>query len=226
MLQVTSGAFLDAQQYVTLRVMPEEQDDSQLMLRYCAGDVRAFERLYARHKSGLYRYLKQLCGGAELANDVFQDVWSKVIDGRVDYQVRAQFRTYLFHIAHNCAVDHLRRANRLNMREIAAGEGWMAQLPDVDHEQPDALLSQAEVQAALQSVLSTLPHEQREVFVLYEESGLGLQEIAQITQVNMETAKSRLRYALSKLRKALSQHQPTAPHTQPSLITATQETPT
>jgi RNA polymerase sigma-70 factor, ECF subfamily len=223
---VTSGAFLDAQQYVTLRVMPEEQDDTQLMLRYCAGDVRAFEHLYARHKSALYRYLKQLCGGAELANDVFQEVWSKVIDARDDYQVRAQFRTWLFRIAHNCAVDHLRRANRLSLREIAASEGWVEQFPDADHEQPDALLSQAEVQAALQLALSTLPHEQREVFVLYEESGLGLQEIAQITQVNMETAKSRLRYALNKLRKALSQHQPAEPRVQQSLAAVTQEIPT
>src|SRR5918993_492793 len=141
-------------------------DDAALMLRYRDGDARAFEILYERHKGPLYRYLQRMCGRREVADDLFQEVWSKVIASRSRYEARAQFNTFLFRIAHNCAIDDFRRA------------------------------------------LAELPAEQRDVFVLYEESGLTLEEIGRITGVAMETAKSRLRYAVGKLRTALRQHRP------------------
>jgi RNA polymerase sigma-70 factor, ECF subfamily len=81
-------------------------------------------------------------------------------------------------------------------------------LPGVCHEQPEARASEQQLQADFRRALQSLPAEQRETFVLYEESGLGLEEIGDITGVAMETAKSRLRYAVSKLRAALRQHQP------------------
>src|SRR5687767_2601612 len=87
-------------------------DDATLMLRYRQGDVRAFEMLYERHKGALYRYLQRLCRSPEMANDLFQEVWSKVIASRERYEARAKFTTFLFHIAHNCAVDQFRRAGR------------------------------------------------------------------------------------------------------------------
>src|SRR5262245_2136467 len=98
-----------------LRTIDESRDgndDSALMLRYRDGDVRAFETLYARHKGGLYRYLQRLCRQRETVNDLFQEVWSKVIASRGRYEVRAQFTTFLFHIAHNCAMDYFRRSER------------------------------------------------------------------------------------------------------------------
>jgi len=87
-------------------------DDATLMLRYRKGDVRAFEMLYERHKGALYRYLNRLCRSPEVANDLFQEVWSKVIASRERYEARAKFTTFLFHIAHNCAIDYFRRAGR------------------------------------------------------------------------------------------------------------------
>ena len=183
-------------------------DDSALMLRYRDGDMRAFEILYARHKAPLYRYLQRLCRDRDVANDLFQEVWSKVIASRERYEVRAQFNTFLFRIAHNCAVDYFRRTGKLGSAHTADVAELEEVLPGNEAERPETQLSEAQVKAAFKQALDELPAEQRDVFVLYEESGLSLEEIGKVTGVAMETAKSRLRYATAKLRAALKQHQP------------------
>lgn len=179
--------------------------DSDLMVRYREGDVRAFETLYQRHKGALYRYLQRMCRNPEAANDLFQEVWSKVIATRERYEVRAQFTTFLFRIAHNCAIDYLRRAE--HRYESAIDEGAEEQFPGGTADRPDAQLSETQLRTHFRRALDALPQEQRDVFVLYEETGLSLEEIGNVTGVSMETAKSRLRYAVSKLRSALAQHQ-------------------
>lgn len=184
------------------------ETDASLMLRYRDGDARAFEILYARHKGPLYRYLQRMCRNPEVANDLFQEVWGKVIASRERYEVRAQFNTFLFRIAHNSAVDYFRQAGRKHLSQIEDVADLEAQLAGADHERPDARASEAQLRTAFQQALQQLPQEQRDVFVLYEETGLSLEEIGKITGVAMETAKSRLRYALTKLRAALQHHQP------------------
>jgi len=178
------------------------EDDGELMLRYARGDLRAFEVLYQRHRGGLYRYLSRHTRNPEAANDLFQEVWSKVIASRDRYEPRAKFQTFLYRIAHNCFVDYCRRATV--RAEVGGGEeDWQTSLPAPDDEQPDARAERAQTLARYRAALAELPSEQREVFLLYEESGLSLEEIAAITAVGLETAKSRLRYAVSKLRRAL-----------------------
>jgi RNA polymerase sigma-70 factor (ECF subfamily) len=191
-------------------------DDGALMLRYRDGDVHAFEILYARHKGALYRYLQRMCRNPEAANDLFQEVWGKVIASRDRYEVRAQFNTFLFRIAHNSAIDYFRRSGRQQTQDIA---GLEEELPGADAAQPDVQLSQAQLQAAYRDALLQLPQEQRDVFVLYEETGLSLEEIGKLTGVAMETAKSRLRYAVGKLRASLRRHAPGVSESQPSMKT-------
>ena len=183
-------------------------DDATLMLRYRDGDARAFELLYERHKGPLYRYLQRMCGRREVADDLFQEVWSKVIASRSRYEARAQFNTFLFRIAHNCAVDYFRRSGRPHENAAQDVDEIAEQIGAAEHERPDAALSEAQVRSDFRRALAELPPEQRDVFVLYEESGLTLEEIGRITGVAMETAKSRLRYAVGKLRGALRQHRP------------------
>ena len=178
------------------------------MLRYRDGDARAFEILYERHKGPLYRYLQRMCGRREVADDLFQEVWSKVIASRSRYEARAQFNTFLFRVAHNCAIDYFRRSGRPHERAAQNIDEVAEQIGGAEHERPDAALAQAQVRRDFRRALEQLPPEQRDVFVLYEESGLTLEEIGRITGVAMETAKSRLRYAVGKLRAALKQHQP------------------
>jgi RNA polymerase sigma-70 factor (ECF subfamily) len=176
-------------------------DDSELMVRYARGDMGAFEVLYRRHRAPLYRYLAHHTRHTEVANDLFQEVWSKIIASRDRYEPRANFRAFLYRIAHNCFIDHCRRASaRTESPEL---EEWERAVPAPEEERPDALAEQAQTMARYRAALAALPAEQRDVFLLYEESGLSLEEIASISAVGTETAKSRLRYAVAKLRAAL-----------------------
>lgn len=182
----------------------EHEDDADLMLRYANGEAQAFDLLYARHKGPLYRYLLRQCRDRAVADDLFQDVWDRVIRNRKHYQVRAKFATFLYRIAHNCAVDQFRLRARRRDDQSDPVEDSSESLLAPDTERPDRQFADAQFRDAFQRALDSLPDEQRAVFLLYEESGLGLDEIGEITGVGMETAKSRLRYAVSKLRKALA----------------------
>ena len=182
------------------------------MVRYRDGDVQAFAALYARHKGPLYRYLLRQVRNAGAAADLFQDVWSRLIATRGRYEARAKFATYLFHIAHNCSVDFLRRD--LNSRRGARADDIDPQPaePEVpEYQRPDGMAELAEQQSALLAALSALPREQREAFLLHEETGLTIEEIARVTDVGVETAKSRLRYAIRRLKKSLAAARISAP---------------
>ena len=179
------------------------QDDGELLVRYAQGDIRAFEVLYGRHRAPLYRYLVRHTRNAETASDLFQEVWSRVILGSKRYEPRAQFRTFLFRIAHNCFIDHCRRT-ATRTETSGDGDSWETNIPAPEHERPDTRAEHDETLARYRAALAALPQEQRDVFLLYEESGLSLEEIAAITAVGTETAKSRLRYAVAKLRAALA----------------------
>ena len=185
----------------------EELDDTTLMLRYRDGDVRAFECLYQRHKTMLYRYLQRMCKQPEMANDVFQETWSKVIAQRERYEVRAQFKTFLYTIARNAALDTMRRNSAQHINEWSDIDEHTHQLVD-GSQSPEVEAAALQLQRDLKQELDKLPAAQREVFVLFEDAELDLHEISIITAVSVETAKSRLRYAVSKLRNALQHHQP------------------
>jgi RNA polymerase sigma-70 factor (ECF subfamily) len=183
----------------------DAEEDGELMLRYARGDLRAFEKLYRRYRRPLYRYLSRQTRNPESANDLFQEVWSKLIASRERYEPRAKFRTFLYRIAHNSFIDHCRRNTvRNEMRAEAPGdEDWGCLLPAPDEDRPDMRLQALQTVMRFRAALAELPAEQRDVFLLYEESGLSLEEIAVVTGVGMETAKSRLRYAVGKLRRAM-----------------------
>ena len=180
--------------------MDNAPEDSALMLRYCDGDVAAFETLYRRHNDALYRYLLRRCRQREQAEDVFQEVWGKIIKARDTYRPTAKFTTFLYRVAHNCFIDYLRR----NKRHTQTVDVEPDTQPDAG-EQPDIQVERSLARRRLDAALKTLPDEQRDVFLLYEEAGLSLDENASITGSNRETAKSRLRYANNKLRAAIGE---------------------
>lgn len=211
-----------------LPVMAGQADDAQLMTRYASGDIAAFEALYARHKGPLYRYFARQCGSTDAADELFQDVWLRIVKARERYEPKARFTTYMYQIAHNCLVDHFRKSGRaltsasdtgkhpvLNISEPPAEESdpafasarwslvdWENDAPD-SAPGPEAVLSGEQRAERLRSALDALPLEQREAFLLHEEAEMGLGEIATVTGANAEAVKSRLRYALNKLRTAL-----------------------
>ena len=176
------------------------------MLAYRDGEAAAFEALYARWRGPLYRYFLRQCGHAGQADELFQDVFLRVIGAAASYEATAKFTTWLFRIAHNRLVDHWRKSGREPVDALASGEDG----EDCEFDPPAPAIAAPERQAeqrqlgqALMAALNELPELQREAFLLAEEGGLTLEEIASIAGVGRETIKSRLRYATGKLRHKL-----------------------
>ena len=111
-VQVARARLSSAQKLAYARPMDTAPEDSALMLRYRDGDVAAFETLYRRHNDALYRYLLRLCQHRDTAEDVFQDAWGKIVKARESYRPTAKFTTFLYRVAHNCFIDHIRRNKR------------------------------------------------------------------------------------------------------------------
>ena len=176
-------------------------DDTALMLAYGAGDAAAFNELYARHRTSLYRFILRRVGHRAQTDELFQETWMRVIAARARYQPSAKFSTWLLQIAHNLIVDSYRRARPQAGAEET--ERVLAAEPAPVTEQPEHVLSEFEQRRRLQLVLAELPDAQRATFLLRMDQGLGLEEIATITGVGRETVKSRLRYALKHVRERL-----------------------
>ena len=177
-----------------------DASDDALMLAYAAGDAAAFEQLYARHRGKLYRYLQRQLRDNAVADELFQDVWQRVIASRSGWKPDAGFATWLYTIAHHRLGDHWRSLKHRPSAPADADER-MARVADPDT--PERVLSEFERRRQLQLALDDLPEEQREVLLLRLEQELTLEEIGDITGVGRETVKSRLRYAMDKLRARL-----------------------
>jgi len=182
-----------------------DASDEDLMLAYAAGDAAAFDLLYARHKGGVYRYVLRHCRPGAAAEEVFQDVWTNLIRARASYAPTAKFTTYLYRLAHNRLVDQYRAHGHLALvsSDDDALVDVVESVPAAREHEPDVRAEAREIGARLQRAIDALPPLQREAFLLQQEGGLSLDEIAAVTGANAETVKSRLRYALAKLRSAL-----------------------
>lgn len=181
--------------------MQGEPTDEALMLAYGAGEAGAFEVLYARHRGPLFRFLLRQLHDHAQAEELYQDVWQRVITARLRYRPEAKFSTWLYQIAHNRLTDHWRaQAHRPSAGEDAAARAER----EPDPHTPERQLSAFEERRRLQRALEDLPEDQREAVLLRLEQELSLEEIGRITGVGRETVKSRLRYALDKLRQRLN----------------------
>ena len=185
-----------------------QETDENLMVRFGRGEAAAFEFLYRRHESRVFRYLQRNVKNEAAANDLMQEVWFAVVRGAANYQPTAKFTTWLFTIAHNRTVDMIRANHRL--QSLDAGD-------DADPEassplerlaieaklEPLAQVQSQDEAAALLGAVEQLPAEQRSAFLLQAEGDLSVEEIAHATGASFETVKSRLRYARAKLRQLL-----------------------
>ena len=169
--------------------------DEDLMKRYVAGDIKAFEMLYLKHKGPLYRYFIRQCKDTHKAEELYQDVWHKVIKAKENYKNSAKFTTWVYHIAHNLLIDEYRRFTLVSsdindLDELDSGS---------DNNLADNLVEQ-DVLKQLKICIKTLPAVQLEAFILKQEAGFDLLEISNIVNCDKETIKSRIRYAYSKIK--------------------------
>ena len=198
-LRAPLGNLGSAQSVAYSAPMTAVPEDTSLMLRYKDGDVAAFEILYRRHNDALYRYLLRLCHNRESAEDLYQEAWSKIIKSRENYRPTAKFTTFLYRVAHNCFIDFIRRNKRhMNIDQNEPDE--LAYGGDAPEDEVERNIARRRLEQALKD----LPDEQRDVFLLYEEAGLSIDDIGFVTGVNRETAKSRLRYAVKKLKASMA----------------------
>lgn len=197
-----SGGFTGPTAVLALHsnAMDAEASDETLMQAFGAGQSGAFELLYARHRAGLFRFLLRQVRQAPVAEELFQDIWHKVIVARQRYRPEARFSTWLYTIAHNRLNDHWRGRRR---RPDAPDDAGLRLANTAAPDDPVRDLSEFEQRRRLQLALEELPAEQREVLLLRLEQSLSLDGIAAITGVGRETVKSRLRYAMDKLRARL-----------------------
>ncbi len=175
------------------------------MLNYAAGDAAAFEQLYLQHKGGVYRYFLRHTSNVAVAEELHQDIWLKVIGARDSYQPSAKFTTWLYTLAHNHLVNHYRKHNKAELVELEGEE----EARELENHRPEPMSNNLDSTRQLDKLVELvelLPGQQKEVFLLKHEAGLGLQEIAQLTKTSFEATKSRLRYAMNKLKQGMSSY--------------------
>jgi RNA polymerase sigma-70 factor (ECF subfamily) len=190
-----------------------QQLDQTLMLAYAKGDAAAFDLLYGKHKVAVYRFFIRQNVTSAVAEELCQETWFKLINNRTSYQAKALFTTYLFTIARRIAIDHAQKKSVLfekqqvedNIVSLDNHEcNQTQQITENNHSpQLDASVNKT-LAAALKQQIAALPYEQREVFLLKQEAGFSIDDIAKITFQDKEKVKSCWRYALQKMRKGLS----------------------
>lgn len=170
--------------------------DSELITHCRAGDTRAFDELYERYRLPLYSYLNRVVPGRSHAvDDLFQQTWMKVLENLDRYTEQQRFVSWLFRIAHNVAVDHLRREGRYEMVEVTESAAVVETAPW------EAMDRQA-LLAAVREATASLAPEQREVLLL-RQRGLSFREIADVQASNINTVLGRMHYAVRNLRRRL-----------------------
>ena len=183
----------------------DHYNDEELMQMYSRGDFQAFEVLYGRHKGGLYRYFTRQTANVSIAEDLFQEVWSRVIASANRYQVNAKFSTWLYTLAHNKLVDNIRHVKVVEnvIDEQQLDENLTEVSTEPQSNNPEQELQTSLQAEALKHCLPRLPRMQLDSFLLKEEGALSLADIALVLDASLQATKSRLRYAYRSLRECI-----------------------
>jgi RNA polymerase sigma-70 factor (ECF subfamily) len=188
-----------------------DEADEVLLQAYRAGDVRAFERLVARHEKPVWNFIRRFVRDATTAEDLLQEVFLRVVKSADEWRGAAKFSTWLYTIARNLTIDHARRAVHRNAASLDAerdgGESTTTlhdRIASTDR-RADEVATDRETKRRIDDAVAALPAEQREVFLMREVMEMPFAEIAAAVGASEPTVKSRMRYALEKLRAALAE---------------------
>ena len=189
-----------------------DPSDELLLSAYRDGDASAFETLMGRYRGPLFNVVLRSVRDRARAEEIYQDVWMKVIDRCDDFRGDAKFSTWLYTIARNLCIDHqrkmkFRRHASLDQPAPGSAQTWAEKAPNPGPS-TEALAAGRMMKDRIESAVQALPHEQREVFLLRQLQGLAFNEIAEVVGIPANTVKSRMRYALERLQRSLRDWEP------------------
>lgn len=188
--------------------------DEALMIRFQRGDRAAFAVLVRRHQSPLYNFALRHLRAPQVAEDVVQDAFVRVVQSAAEFKHEARFTTWVYTITRNLCIDQLRKRALRKHPSLDQGKpGEEGDGPTLGEQTADVRASVereatgAELKERIAKAVEALPEEQREVFLMREVANLPFKEIAEVTGVPENTVKSRMRYALERLQQALSEYE-------------------
>jgi RNA polymerase sigma-70 factor (ECF subfamily) len=195
--------------YTDQKNVSNKESDEELMQLYQKGDEYAFETLYWRHQHGIFNFIRHFIGeSGGQAEELLQDVFLKVVKSSKRYKPTAKFTTWLYQIARNGCIDYFRKMKHrktTSLSHTVDSEQEMTVESTIANSNPSPEKSAriSEIAEILKKAISALPEEQREVFLMREDLNLSFAEIAELIGCPINTAKSRMRYALEHLRKTI-----------------------
>ena len=183
--------------------------DQQLLSAYLSGDQSAISTLIDRHSKRVLDYIRMMVKNNEIADDIFQETFIKVVrfidEGR--YTDNGKFLSWVLRIAHNQVIDHFRQTKQQNnLTEADAGYDILNTHKFSDTTVEDKLVT-AQIEEDLRKLVNNLPEEQKEVVMMRYFGDMSFKEIAEQTDVSINTALGRMRYALINLRKMIKDNQ-------------------
>ncbi len=174
-----------------------DDSDEVLYAAYRRGDMTSFDILYSRYQQTLYLFLLRRGLSESQAQDAFHDCWMKLI-GEQEHFDGMQFRAWIFRVARNMSIDYFRRSAVRD--SVSDDEALDKQTHSLSSE---TIVQDRDCLHLLKQSIGLLPFDQRDAFLLQQEAGLSLQQIAEVMSVGKETIKSRLRYAMKQLKTML-----------------------
>ncbi len=182
-------------------------EDFELVKRFVDGDASSIEVLIERHKNKVFTYILMIVKDKQLAEDIFQDTFVKVIaslkKGR--YQEKGIFSSWVIRIAHNLVIDHFRKSKQLKTYSSEDGEMDVFNSQKLAEDTIEDELIDKQIVSDIRKVIDLLPNEQKEVIMLRHYGNLSFKEIAEQTGVSINTALGRMRYALINLRRIIAE---------------------
>jgi RNA polymerase sigma factor (sigma-70 family) len=184
-----------------------ELNDQELVQAYIKGDQSAIEILINRHRSKVYTYILLTIKNQPLAEDLFQETFIKVIQSLRGgkYRDNGRFLSWVIRIAHNLIIDHFRKEKQMNSVSNDDSEVDLFNSKKLSDSNIEELIVNSQIRAEIRTLINELPNDQREVVLLRHYGGLSFKEIADQTDVSINTALGRMRYALINLRKLIKE---------------------
>jgi len=181
--------------------------DYELIQRFIGGEQSCFEQIIHRHKNKVFGYINLYIHDQALAEDLFQDTFMKVIQsvraGR--YYDNGKFLSWVMRIAHNLIIDHFRRVKQMNTISNDNYESDLFNTKKMAEDTVEDNMIRKQIQKDVRKIINLLPDDQREVVILRHYAGMSFKEIAQLTDVSINTALGRMRYALINMRKLMEE---------------------